>query len=403
MSGERRAAPAVDRDGTGGVLWGNQALDELAGAWDHLDGSPPTPALFLTPGYQGALRRLEAGSTRFGAAVLRRENRVQAVMPLMSVLRRIGPSLSTQFLIHPGDGPLVRDAGRFAWLPVRQISPVIRLRGFDGRGGYLASADLPAPDGIRRLVGTLARTRGWDIGLFPVAMCDLPLWSDAARDAGLGIVSNQFGRRFHMLTDAQPADVLLARASANVRKAVRQAGRRAEAAGLAVTIETGDAAARTALPVLDEAARTSWKASDNNPDVPLFVPWDAALRGFVADVLSMADSRLEPVLVTARTPDGATATHLWLRRDRKLMALVTYFDPSLHALSPGRLMLLATLDWANRVGIREIDYNATSDWVAPFSDLVEPFALLTLTSRSLWGRCLRRLPSLLHPVLARAS
>ena len=324
-------------------------------------------------------------------------------MPIMKVRRLIGPRLSTQFLIHPGDAPLLREPGRFRIVPVRQISPVLRLCGLDGRGGRLSAPDADGEVCLGRMMRTLAKDRGWDIGLFPVAESELDRWCASARAAGLGVFVRRYDRRFHLLSRTLPVEDLLLRTSANTRKTLRQAERRADAAGFSVTVETGASAVANAMVALDRAALQSWKSGDStNPDLPVFVPWEGALRDFVGALLDTADPRQEPVLVTAHGPDGATAAQLWLRRDDRLMAVVTYFDPALHAFSPGRRMLVEALGWAQREGIAEVDFNATSTWVAPFSDRVESFALVTVTSRSLWGRLMKGLVRLVDRWQARS-
>jgi hypothetical protein len=377
------------------ILTDEEAIISLTALWGEFEAPPPTCTLFLSPGYQRVWRELFAEGARPGLAVARERSELVGLMPLMFSTAWRKPTMHARFDSHPRDVRHLGRPGRWRILPVRQATPCLRLESFDLRGGFLT---IPGADRfrvLRSLLEALSHRPRWDVGIFPVADSEVRLWVQAASDSGLRILVRSLSRRFYWLEGVPDWQGLMARASHNFRKSSKRGERRVAEAGLEVRRFDGPELLTEGLVRLEDVAARSWKANPGNAEVS--VPWSRRQSHLYRRLAEEPGAGIELVIVALIDGDATKAAASSLRRRDLMVGGVTFFDPEISHLSPGRSLMRAFFEWGMAHGVSRYDFNATDPWCEPYANRTATYCQVLLFTSRLYSAVLARLARGMDP------
>ncbi len=370
-------------------LEGGAELAALREEWERLPTREPDNPLFTSPAWFSAWRDCFGDTTRNGVLAFRSESELIGVMPFMLGRLWRGPALGIRFDYRPGDEAFLRDRPRYRFLRVRQASPAMGIECGNVRGGLRSQ---PGREGacLRALFAFLCAFGGWTLAVFPVAESRLDEWREALAPTPLRGQLRSLRRRIHGRAGIPDWKDFLASRTRHFRKRVIHAVNHAARAGLEMRDHVGVAQAEAGLEALFQLAGSSWKATGREGE-SLVVPMTPATRRFYATLCSGGETGIEPVVSVLYEGDVPRAAMLNLVCQRTLVPCLTYFDPAVAAIYPGRLLMKAMFEWAHRAGLERIDFNATHDWVEPFADRTELYRDLVVFNDTRTGRGLHRL------------
>lgn len=362
-------------------------IARIADEWGSLTVEAPANPLFLSPQWFEAWRREFGRNIQSGILALTDGDRLAAVMPLMLGEVRRGPSLSPRFAYRPGDERFLTAPGSYRVLRLRQLSPALGMECGNMRGGF-ASLSGRTDEARTAFMAGIGELPGWTLGVFPVAERDLAAWKSAAVEAGL-IAQSRPVRSYYSRREVLPWDVFIRTRRSHFRKRLTPAIRRAAEAGLVFGSRAGTAEVLASIGEFFELGRRSWK-EEGRPGEQVRLPITPATEAFYRRVCGAGDGIL-PVLFEMRGGGALRAAMLGIVRQHVLVLCLTYFDPAIAEVWPGRLLFRECFDWAAANGVERIDFNATHSGWARFADTTEVYHDLFLFRRTLWGSVLARL------------
>jgi hypothetical protein len=363
------------------------SLQQLAPEWRVLESRNPIRPLWLSYEFFMAWRRTFGDSVRCGAVTLREKGDLLAVMPVMIARSWRGPALSVRFDYHPGDAKFVRERSKWRCLPVNQLSPPISLESGNLRGGHLADPERDEALLRRRLAAALTDIPSWTIGVFPIPMEKREEWLALIRDGTLTGFVRPSDRRFYSRKTVAPWETFLRSKNSHFRKRYGEAIKRASREGLSFKTFSGPDDISRGLEVLAEVSEHSWKTGTREGEA-VVVPYTRESQTFYEFLCSSTDGVTTPVVSAIYHGATPKAAILSAALGARLVTLLTFYDPTIKNVSVGRLLIKMAYEWALEHGITEIDFNATSPWVEPYSDLVEEYGQLVIFNRGPYGRLL---------------
>lgn len=297
--------------------------------------------------------------------------------------RRRVLELGERFWTVPEDGAWVGDR-RKRFLPLRQLSPAMALEAGNSRG----SIRWTGPTDFRALGRALAAQPGWEYAQIPIPVNAGQEAVTGMRDAGLLPVMRKTGRVFSGLLKLVPWDEFQATKSRNFRKNQRRITQRLEAANARVSRWEGSGLEQ-GFARLQACAERSWKAQTADAKSDVQVPLTPRQLAFFKDLADQPE--LGVVIFSVEQGEDCLAVALWVKSGAWMTGGVTYHDHDARVLSPGHAMMQQAIDRFHAVGIRHLDFNATSEWVTPYADVSAEFGNLILCRDTLLGRGLHRL------------
>jgi GNAT acetyltransferase-like protein len=360
------------------------SLQRLAVDWRALEARNPSRALWLSCDYFMAWCRTFGNNVRCGAVTLREDGNLLAVMPMMVARSWRGPALSARFDFHPGDAKFMQNEAKWRFLPVNQLSPPLSLESGNLRGGYLADREIDGSVVRQRLAEALMDISGWTVGILPIPMEEREDWLVLLRDRKLTGFVRSGERIFYSRKALAPWQVFLRSKHSHFRKRYDEAIRRAKREGLMFKTFFGPDEISHGLEALAQVSERSWKTGTREGEA-VVVPYTVKSQAFFEALCRGNDSVIKPVVSAIYHGVAPKAALLSAVLGTRLVTLLTYHDPSIKHVSVGRLLIKMAYEWAVDHGIREIDFNATSPWVEPYSDRIDSYGQLVIFNRGLYG------------------
>jgi CelD/BcsL family acetyltransferase involved in cellulose biosynthesis len=364
---------------------GLAAIDTLTDDWDGLPSPEGLAPLFLSPSWFSAFAAAFGGQAQLSVLAFRASGRLAGVFPMMRTFSWRGPGLSVQNDPLPGDRAFLSAAPRARVLPMRLLTPLLALESAGLRGGFRCA---PA-DGLAcktALLGNWKQRRGWDMAVIPFAASEFEEWQAALASAGIsGFFRETGGRRFHRRMHMQPAEEFLAGKSRNFRKACRAASRNAEELGLEQRIFSGPLEMKAGLDALEQAARSSWKHT-GRADAKLLVPYTQKTRAFHEAIIEHGRKDVTPVIFAYFQGDVCKAAALVFCHRGVLSGSHTYHSPDIAKADPGKFVMMSCIEWASANNLSWIDFNATADYIANYTDARESWFELVVCAPHARGR-----------------
>lgn len=367
---------------------GPAELGALREEWDRLPTREPDNPLFTSPAWFSAWRDCFGDTTRNGVLTFRSGADLVGVMPFM--LGRVwrGPALGMGMAYRPGDEPFLRPRPRYRFLRVNQASPAMGVECGNVRGGLRSRPGLEG-ECLGALFEFLRELGAWTLAVFPVSESRLDEWQAALASTAFRWQLRSLRRRIHRRVEIPDWKDFLASRTRHFRKRVIHAVNHAARAGLEMRDHVGTAQSEAGLEALFTLAGASWKAEGREGE-SLALPMTPATRRFYAMLCSSRQTGIEPVVNVLYEGDVPRAAMLNLVCQRTLVPCLTYFDPAVAGIYPGRLLMKAIFEWAHGAGLERIDFNATHDWVEPFADRTELYRDLLVFNHTRSGRALHR-------------
>ncbi|HVZ02926.1 MAG TPA: GNAT family N-acetyltransferase [Dongiaceae bacterium] len=352
--------------------------------WDALQRKTAYSAdPLLSHHWYAAWRSVFGGRIRSRVVAVRRGPALTAVLPVMIGRVRRSPSMTVRHDYMPGDHQFATARQRSRVIPVRQLSPVLGLEAATWRGGPLVD---PEEEGasLEALFGFLRNQAGWDLAVFPLAANAADRMAEICRRIGIAARIDRLDRPMYRREDLPPWDVFLKSKHSHFRKRYQEAVRRAAREGLTFQTFSGRDGIEPALATVAEVAQRSWKA-DGREGQAVLVPYTPDSRRFF-ETLCTAGDGIIPVVSVIAQGDAPKAALLSIAYGKRLVTLLTFYEPSIRHISLGRLMIKMAHEWAVEHGLAEIDFNSNNPFAAIYADHHEIYHNLTLFSGSLYGR-----------------
>jgi CelD/BcsL family acetyltransferase involved in cellulose biosynthesis len=339
----------------------------------------------LSHHWYGAWRSVFGGRVRSRVIAVRRGRALTAVLPVMigRVLR--SPSMMVRHDYMPGDDRFAAARQRSRLIPVRQLSPVLGLEATTWRGGPLVD---PEGEGasLEAMFGFLRKSAGWDVAVFPLAAGAADRITEVCRKIGIAARIDRLDRPMYQRLDLPPWETFLKSKNSHFRKRFGEATRRAAREGLTFQTFSGRDGIERALAMVADVAERSWKA-DGREGQAVLVPYTPDSRKFFEE-LCTAGNGIIPVVSVVFQGEAAKAVMLSVAYGKRLVTLLTFYEPSLRHISLGRILIKMAHEWAVEHGLSEIDFNSNNSFAAIYSDQHDIYHNLTLFSGSLYGRLL---------------
>jgi len=369
------------------------AVAALGSAWNRLAQGNPAVHPFATYHWFASWWATFGGDAAVVALYDGRE--LVGAFPLMFRTVRRGPALSVRFDYDPRDEPLLARRPRWRLLPVMQVSPPMNLESGNLSGGvnFLPTRE---PECLTRVFELLRRLPGWHLGLFPCPETDAAAWLAAAHRAGLAAYLRDPKRSFFLAEPLLPWDEYIAGRSQKFRWTMRRAAKLASEAGLHLTTEVGSAACRPLIEDFFGIGRRTWKMAPR-ADADFFLPVTPDMEAFNTALCGTRDAVLQPVLHRLVSDTWTGAATLSLRVGNKLVPYITFYDPKLKAMSPGRLLTREMFTWASDNGVETIDWDGFTNFVQYFSNRQVVYRELVVFQRRPYARLLQALFRMTSP------
>ena len=368
-------------------------LDALAPAWAALPARWPDNPLFLHPAWLRAWQLQFAQHATSGVMAVEADGRLTGVMPVMYARVRRGPTMMPRYDYLPGDEAFLSVRPRYRLIPVRQLSPVLGLACTNVRGG-LAAASADRAACIAAILYRFADKSGFDIALFPLPHSDLPAWQRGLKATGLAALFHPKVRSLYARSSLMTWDAYLQERGRHYRKRAKQSERYIAEAGLRLEIAEGQPAVQEGLEALARCASLSWKVVGREGE-PCIVPYTRKQRAFVEALCRADPVDVIPLFYHLRDSVGVVrAGMLSFLCRRTLVPFLTFYDPEIARLGPGRFMIKGLFDFSNGDGAGRfdtIDFNATHPWVERFVEHVETYHHLLVFAPGPYGFVLRQL------------
>lgn len=342
-----------------------EALDRHEPAWRELALSCTVVTGIMFPAFLRVWDRCLSNGHRPQVIVVTRAGTLRAVLPVVTVSVRRGPSFLPRMDYGPWDTHYVKPGRRP--FPVRQLSPIVSWEATSVRPSFLSAED-DAPDARKAVAACLAAWPGADQIVVPAYKGrDAAEWMEALGAAGLQPFLHHLDRRVLSIRALRHFDDLIAQGSRNFRKGIRRARRAAEATNLQLTVHHRPEDVRAQLDEFAQLAEHSWKASQDGT-AKYAIGYHGRQRAFFEAMLAEPNSGLHPVLSVARLDGTMHAAKLCLRCGDTLLGLLTFRRAGLPDLRAGYLVLGALIDWATDHHLGRFDLNTTQDWLEPVAD-----------------------------------
>jgi CelD/BcsL family acetyltransferase involved in cellulose biosynthesis len=269
---------------------------------------------------------------------------------------------------------------------------------------YLGRTDalLETPaEGPALLAAVLADRGRWDVAELSQVPEDSPFFGAlAAPPAGLSAYGvRNIASPFLDLPAGGYEAWYAARFSAKKRQQDRRRQRQAEKQGALLEVLTDPARVTAAFEAGLEVEALGWKgeqasAMKSRPET----------AAFMRDVVARFAARGAARLVTLATPQQQVAFLLGFVHGGCLYFHKTGFDPAWEATSPGRLVLLASIEDAFGLGLARYDFLGAADpYKLQCSPTVRPHATVFLYHRGLRSRVLREVKRTAVPLARRVG
>ena len=363
------------------------ALERLAPEWRGLEAHLPGHLFSLSHAYFAAWRKLFGAGVECGVVTLRESGTLLAVMPVMIARCWRGPAMSVRFDYYPGDMRFVLARSKWRYLPVQQLSPPISLESGNLRGGYLAHPQADAELVRRHLAIALMAVPGWTVGVFPIPIDETDAWEALLRDGTLRGFIRSSDRRFYRRRQLDSWQAFLRSRNAHFRRRYKEATKRAEQEGLIFKTFSGPDEIRRGLDILADVSGLSWKNGTRDGEA-VVVPYSSTARAFFETLCTGDGGSLKPVVAAILQGDSAKAAILSVTIGGNLVTLLTFHDPALKRVSVGRLLIKMAYEWAVDNELAEIDFNATSPWVEPYSNQADEYGQMVIFGSSHFSRIL---------------
>ena len=357
--------------------------------WEALLKSTRSSDLLLSHHWYHTWRRVFGSRVRNGVVTVRRSGALIALMPIMigRVLR--SPSMAVRHDYMAGDEKFLAGRSRFRLIPIRQLSPILGLEASMWRGDPLVAPG-EKDSSCDALLHFFRDFAGWDVAVFPLPESFVNSIEAACRMIGVRVRIDRLHRPMYRRADLPPWDAFLKAKGGHFRKRSGAVIKRANKEGLTFQTFAGPEDIGRGLAVVAEVAKRSWKASGREGQAVL-VPYTPASQRFFEALCSDTDGGTVPV-VSAIYQDGTPkAAFLSAAFGKRLVTLLTFYDPSIKHASPGHLLIKMAYEWAADRGMTEIDFNSNNPFSAVYADRHEVYHNLTLFNGSLYGRVLHAL------------
>lgn len=365
------------------------AIAALAPAWNELYAQSRARHAFQSYAWFDCWAAVFGSDKQIRVFAFFEGERLVGVAPTIVVATRRGPKLRIGYDLTPDDLPFVGIQGRYRVLPVRQLSFPCSLESSNVRGEMLCAG------GYReRCEDALARqwamTPGWDLAVLCLAPAAAQSLACSAQRHGLGVLLRPAHRQFGGIEMA-PWDAYLESRPRQFRKNMR----RADKAGghLECRIAGGRESAGPALDTVFEVAARSWKSGGRAKSRD-HLPMTERARNFYGRLCASASEDLVPVIGLLHLDAAPVGAMLAVMSGERVLGCVTYYDPAVAAVSPGRHLLRAVYSWSIERGARYFDLNGESDFTQYFSNHTQRHDQVLIFSRTAYGRGLRWLGGL---------
>jgi hypothetical protein len=364
-------------------------IDALAPDWKGLAAEHPNNPLFLSLPWLRSWRRHFGGTTRSGVLTFRDGGTLVGVMPLMIGRVRRGPALTVRFDYRPGDHAFFVERPRYRFLRLAQVSPVMGLESSNLRGGIRSAPGFLEPC-RRECLAFLGRLPGWSVGVFPAADRELAGWQTALSASGLTGRFRPVARLLHSRHEPIAWSEFLLTRGRDFRRSVAKAENRAKRQGMEMRVLVGSKDAQQGLDALCRVAELSWKTHGRS-DETVLVPLTAATRAFYGELCTNGSGELVPVFEILYQGETPRAAMLSIACGKVLVPCVTYYDPEIARVYPGRLLMKTCLDWSYEAGMERLDFNATHPWIGRYADTADVYNNLIVFADNPTGRLVRLL------------
>jgi CelD/BcsL family acetyltransferase involved in cellulose biosynthesis len=367
-------------------------ITALRGDWSALQqrtahASDP----LLAPNWYEAWRAVFGARVRSRVIAVRRGQSLVAILPIMvgSVLR--SPSMIVRHDYMPGDSRFTTAKQRSRVIPVRQLSPVLGLEATTWRGGPLVD---PAEEGpaLEALFSFLQGYSAWDLAVFPLRDNVVNRIAETCGRLGLQARIDRLDRPMYQRLDLPPWETFLKSKHGHFRKRYKEALQRATREGLTFRTFSGRDEASAALALVTEVAQRSWK-TEGRDGQSVLLPYTENGQRFFEHLCTKAED-IVPVISVIYQGEAAKAALLSIAFGRRLVTLLTFYDPTLRHISLGRILIKMAHEWAVEHGLSEIDFNSNNSFAAIYADQHDTYHNLTLFSGSLYGRLIHAISNI---------
>ncbi len=363
-----------------------RAIAALAPAWNELYAQSRARHAFQSYAWFDCWAAVFGSDKQIRVFAFFEGERLVGVAPTIVVATRRGPKLRIGYDLTPDDLPFVGIKGRYRVLPVRQMSFPCSLESSNVRGEMLCAG------GYReRCEDALARqwamTPGWDLAVLCLAPAAAQSLARSAQRHGLPALLRPAHRQFGGIEMA-PWDAYLDSKPRQFRKNMRRAAM--AGAGLECRVVEGREPAGPALETMYAIAARSWKCQGRAKERDL-LPLTERTRRFYRRLCASPGADLVPAIALLYRDAAPVAAMLVLMTGERLLGCVTYYDPAVAALSPGRHLLRALYGWSIARGARYFDLNGESPFTQYFANHAEGHDQVLLFNRTAYGRALHRL------------
>ncbi len=363
----------------------------LRSEWDALLAATGSSDLLLSFAWYRAWRSTFGRRLRNGVLAIRRNATLIGVMPLMLGRTLRAPSMIVRHDYLPGDEKFLTRHPRARFIPVRQLSPVLGLEATLWRGGPLAAPgeEIACYEALPRFLRELP---GWDLAVLPLPDSAARLLETRCHEIGIAARIDFLDRPMYRRLDLPPWASFLGEKQRHFRRRYDEATKRAQKESLAFRNFSGPAEIGSGLAVLADVAARSWKA-EGREEQAVNVPYTPDSRAFFETLCLAADSAATPVVLAIHQGQDPKGAMLAMQFGRRLVLLLTFFDPKMRHVSLGRLLIKMAYEWAVDHGVAEIDFNSNSPFAAIYADHHETYQNLTLFSPAPYGRLVHALSS----------
>lgn len=343
--------------------------EPLREAWQALSARTPATHVFTTYRWLDAWCEAFALPGEVSVAAIYDRSELVGVMPVAKNAVWRGPGLSVRFDYRPQDSGFLVDRPRYRFFPMTQLSPPINLESGNLRGDLLAAPGREA-ECERALFASLRALPGWHVGVLTCPAEKLGAWLEAARAAGLPAYARASQRSFHGLQRLIPWPDYVQTRSRKFRQNMRYTEARAQAfeGGLRLKVFVDASDMQEGLNHFFALAKRSWKATGRDGALDFEPVLTGGTRRFYEKLCLMPSPEFKPYLQLHYAGDRAVAGILCLVCQARLFACLTYYDPDITHVSPGRLLFKDLFSWGAENGVGSIDFNGASSFVRYFAD-----------------------------------
>jgi CelD/BcsL family acetyltransferase involved in cellulose biosynthesis len=357
----------------------------IAASWDAFPSPQGLAPLFLSSAWYQAFTSVFGSQADIVLMTFSAGERLVGIFPMMTCFSWRGPGLSVQNDPLPGDAVFQQVAPKARILPMRLMTPLLSVESAGFRGGFRCAPEERIAC-KRAILEHQTGKRGWDIAVLAFPASEFEEWKDALYASHVnGFFRETAGRRFHCRMQMLPAEEFLAGKSRNFRKAYRAAIRTADELGLRQRCFSGASEMAAGLDALEQAAASSWKHA-GRADAKLVVPYTKRTRAFHEALIENAGDSVTPVVFTYFQGETCKAAALTFSHRGVLSGSHTYYSPDIAKADPGKYVMLSCIEWASANNLEWIDFNATADYIANYTDAVENWYELVVPATSTWGR-----------------